>query len=40
MYFAPFVVRSCDAEKIAVQIVPAAQQDLAATKEDPIWQTD
>lgn len=40
MYFSPYIFRSCDAEKIKVQIVPATQQDLASTKEKPTWQTD
>lgn len=40
MYFEPFVIRSSDAEKIIVQILPAAQEDLAATRGNPPWQTD
>lgn len=40
MFFVPYVIRGCDAEKIAVQIVSATQNDLAATKGNPPWQTD
>lgn len=40
MYFAPYVIQGCDTGKIAVEIVPATQQDLAATKGEPAWQTD
>ena len=39
MYFAPYVVRGRDAEKVAVEIIPAAQQDIAVTKGEPAWQT-
>lgn len=40
MYFEPYVVRGSDGEKVNVQIEPATQQDLAATKGDALWQTD
>lgn len=40
MYFAPYVIRGDNAERIGVQIIPATQQDLAGTKVDPLWQTD
>lgn len=40
MYFAPYVIRSDNTEKVAVKIVPAAQLDLTATKAEPQWQTD
>lgn len=35
MYFAPYVIHSDKAEKVAVKIIPATQQDLAATNTDP-----
>lgn len=40
MYFEPYVIRNSNAERVCVQICPAAQQDLALTKKEPIWQTD
>lgn len=40
MYFAPYVIHSNNAEKVAVKIITATQQDLAATNADPRWQTD
>lgn len=40
MQFIPYVIRKSNSEKISVGIVPATQQDLAATKGNPPWQTD
>lgn len=40
MFFSPYVIRGKDAEKIAVQICPALQEDLAKTTADPAWQSD
>lgn len=40
MQFVPYVIRRSNAEKITVEITPATQQNLAATKGNPPWQTD
>ena len=40
MYFAPYVIRGANAEKVPAQILPASPEDLAATKDVPAWQTD
>ena len=40
MFFAPYVIRGSNAEKVLVQILPASPEDLAATKGTPSWQTD
>lgn len=40
MFFAPYVIRGSNAEKVLVQILPASSEDLAATKGIPSWQTD
>lgn len=34
------MIHSDKAEKVAVKIIPATQQNLAATNADPQWQTD
>ena len=39
MFFAPYVIRGSNAEKVLVQILPASPEDLAATKGTPSWQT-
>lgn len=39
MFFVPFIVRGVDGEKEYVQILPATQEDLVATKGSH-WQTD
>ena len=40
MFFAPYVIRGSNAEKVLVQILPASPEDLTATKGTPSWQTD
>lgn len=40
MKFAPFVVLSGSGERIPVEVKPAGQADLDATRGAPAWQTD
>lgn len=40
MLFTPYVIRRTDRKKVPVQIIPATEQDLAATTGEPAWQTD
>lgn len=40
MLFTPYVIRGANAKKVSVQIIPATNQDLTATKGNPPWQTD
>lgn len=40
MFFTPFVMHGEDEEKIQVEILPATDEDIAATHGLPAWQTD
>lgn len=40
MIFTPFVIQSEDEKQIRVNILPAAAEDIAATHNSPVWQTD
>ena len=40
MIFVPHIFYGSNQEKVNVQILPATQQDLALTRQQPAWQTD
>lgn len=40
MYFSPFVISGADGSEMPIRIMPATKEDIAATKSDPVWQSD